>query len=236
MGDKGKDSQLVTEPTADILWVETTITADLKTLTDKLTQVDGLSVAERATSEPRIEASLRDQQEQLLLEVAEAAHHLHRNYQQYNDMLKIGQAPLPRELHKVATPAKPRGHLSGALTTQATLTVDCRESAAAQVRNLSNVLGHGDSNISVSVENWSRPDYEAPEISLYRIAFNVLDGSGGMDSSMAIAGWCAVSKYDKAAVDFLSASAKYGFDIAPYIFSAEVLLGDRGVSLGVMMP
>lgn len=151
-------------------------------------------------------------------------------------MKKSGQAPLPREPYKVATPAKARGHISGALTTMATLNVDYRESAAEQVRNLSNMLGYGDSNISVSVENWSRPDYEAPEISLYRIAFNVLDGSDGMGSSTAITGWCAVAKNDKATVNFLSASAKYGFDIAPYIFSAEVLLGDGGVKLGVMMP
>lgn len=118
----------------------------------------------------------------------------------------------------------------------ATLTVDCRESAAGQVHNLSNLLTHDDSYVSVSVENWSRPDYEAPEISLYRIIFTILDGLGGTGSSMAIAGWCAVAKNDKAIVEFLSASVKYGFDIAPYIFSAEVLLGDGGVSLGVVMP
>lgn len=225
------------ESTADsMLWVETTITTDLKALANKLTRVSGLSVAELGASDPRIEASLRDEQEQLLLEVAEAAHHLHRNYRQYNDMKKSGQAPLPREPYKVATPAKPRGHLSGTLTTMATLTVDCRESVAAQVHNLSNVLGYGGSNVSVSVEDWSRPDYEEPEISLYRIIFNMLDGSDGVGSSTAIAGWCAVAKNDKATVNFLSASAKYGFDITPYIFSAEVLLGDRGVSLGVMMP
>lgn len=224
------------KPTVDILWAETTITADLKALTNKLTRVSGLSIAELGTNDPRIKASLRDEQEALLLEVAEAAHHLHRNYRQYNDMLKIGQAPLPREPYKVATPAKPRGRLSGTLTTHVTLTVDCRESAEAQVYNLSNMLGHGGSNVSVSVENWSRPGYEAPEISLYRIIFNVLDGSDGMGSSTAIAGWCAVSKCDKAIVNFLSASAKYGFDIAPYIFSAEVLLGAGGVKLGVMMP
>lgn len=221
---------------ADILWVETNITADLKTLTNKLTRVSGLSVAELGANDPRIKASLRDEQEGLLLEVAEAAQHLHRNYRQYNDMLKIGQAPLPREPYRVAMPAKARGHLSGTLAIQATLTVDCRESAAEQVRNLSNMLGHGDSNVSASVEDWSRPSYELREISLYRIIFNMLDGSGGVGSSTAIAGWCAVAKNDKATVDFLSASAKYGFDIAPYIFSAEVLLGDRGVSLGVMMP
>lgn len=226
----------MTKPTVDILWAETTITADLKALTNKLTRVSGLSIAELGTNDPRIKASLRDEQEALLLEVAEAAHHLHRNYRQYNDMLKIGQAPLPREPYKVAAPAKPRGRLSGTLTTHVTLTVDCRESAEAQVYNLSNMLGHGGSNVSVSVENWSRPGYEAPEISLYRIIFNVLDGSDGMGSSTAIAGWCAVSKCDKAIVNFLSASAKYGFDIAPYIFSAEVLLGAGGVKLGVMMP
>lgn len=111
----------MTELTADILWAETTITADLKALTNKLTQVDGLSVAERAANDPRIEASLRDQQEQLLLEVAEAAHHLHRNYRQYNDMKKFGRAPLPSAPRKVATPAKPRGRLSGTLTTMATV-------------------------------------------------------------------------------------------------------------------
>lgn len=221
---------------ADILWVETNITADLKTLTNKLTRVSGLSVAELGANDPRIKASLRDEQEGLLLEVAEAAQHLHRNYRQYNDMKKFSRAPLSREPYKVATPAKPRGRLSETLTTMATLTVDCRESAAAQVRNLSNMLGHGDSNVSVSVEDWSRPSYELCEISLYRIIFNMLDGSGGVGSSTAIAGWCAVAKNDKATVDFLSASAKYGFDIAPYIFSAEVLLGDRGVSLGVMIP
>lgn len=226
----------MTEPTADILWVETTITADLKTLTDKLTQVDGLSVAERAANDPRIETSLRDKQEQLLLEVAEAAHHLHRNYRQYNDMKKSGQAPLPREPYRVAMPAKARGHLSGTLAIQATLTVDCRESAAEQVRNLSNVLGRGGSSVSVSVEDWSRPDYELREISLYRITFNTLDDSGSLGTSTVIAGWCAVAKNDKATVNFLSASAKYGFDIAPYIFSTEVLLGDGGVKLGVMMP
>ena len=225
------------ESTADsMLWVETTITADLKALANKLTRVSGLSVAELGANDPRIEASLRDEQEQLLLEVAEAAHHLHRNYRQYNDMKKSGQAPLPREPRKVSTPAKPRGHLSGTLTTMATLTVDCRESAAGQVHNLSNLLTHDDSYVSVSVENWSRPDYEAPEISLYRIVFNMFDSSGGMGSSTAITGWCAVAKNDKATVNFLSASAKYGFDIAPYIFSAEVLLGDGGVKLGVMMP
>lgn len=225
------------ESTADsMLWVETTITADLKALANKLTRVSGLSVAELGASDPRIEASLRDEQEQLLLEVAEAAHHLHRNYQQYNDMKKSGQAPLPRVPRKVATPAKSASRLSGTLATHVTLTVDCRESAAVHVHNLSNMLGHGGSNVSVSVENWSRPGYEAPEISLYRIIFNVLDGSDGMGSSTAIAGWCAVSKCDKAIVNFLSASAKYGFDIAPYIFSAEVLLGDGGVKLGVMMP
>lgn len=157
-------------------------------------------------------------------------------YRQYNEMKKSGQAPLPREPRKVSMPAKPRGHLSGTLTTMATLTVDCRESVAGQVHNLSNLLTHDDSYVSVSVENWSRPDYEAPEISLYRITFTMLDGLGGTGSSMAIAGWCAVAKNDKAIVEFLSASAKYGFDIAPYIFSAEVLLGDRGVSLGVVMP
>lgn len=227
----------MTEPTADdILWIETTITADLKALTNKLTRVSGLSIAELGTNDPRIKASLRDEQEALLLEVAEAAHHLHRNYRQYNDMLKIGQAPLPSAPRKVATPAKPRGCLSGTLTTMATLTADCRESVAAQVHNLSNVLGYGGSNVSVSVEDWSRPGYEEPEISLYRIVFNVLDGSDGMGSSTAIAGWCAVAKNDKATVNFLSASAKYGFDIAPYIFSAEVLLGDGGVKVGVMMP
>lgn len=226
----------MTEPTADILWAETTITADLKTLANKLTRVSGLSVAELSANDPRIETSLRDEQEQLLLEVAEAAHHLHRNYRQCNDMKKSGQAPLPREPYKVATPAKARGHLSETLTTMATLTVDCRESAAEQVHNLSNMLGCGDSNVSVSVENWSRPDYEAPEISLYRIIFTILDGLGGTGSSMAIAGWCAVAKNDKAIVEFLSASAKYGFDIAPYIFSAEVLLGDRGVSLDMLLP
>lgn len=227
----------MTEPTADdILWIETTITADLKALTNKLTRVSGLSIAELGTNDPRIKASLRDEQEALLLEVAEAAHHLHRNYRQYSDMLKIGQAPLPSAPRKVATPAKPRGRLSGTLTTMATLTVDCRESVAEQVHNLSNMLGYGDSNVSVSVEDWSRPGYEAPEISLYRIVFNVLDGSDGMGSSTAIAGWCAVAKNDKAIVELLSASAKYSFDIAPYIFSAEVLLGDGGVKLGVIMP
>lgn len=202
----------------------------------KLTRVSGLSISELGANDPRIKASLRDEQEALLLEVAAAAHHLHRNYRQYNDMLKIGQTPLPREPRKVSTPAKPRGRLSGTLTTMATLTVDCRESAAGQVHNLSSLLTHDDSYVSVSVEDWSRPGYEEPEISLYRIVFNVLDDSGDVGSSMAIAGWWAVAKNDKAIVEFLSASAKYGFDIAPYIFSAEVLLGDRGVSLDMLLP
>lgn len=216
----------------DVMWMEATIASDMKILSKKLDEVYGLNVAERCANDPKTEASLRAQQEKLLLEVAELSSHLHRNYRQYNDMLKLGRAPMPTEPHETARVGGTRkGGLIGNPATRVTLTVDCRESDG--IPGISNAFKTYSSNVFVCAEEWSRPEYENPEISLYKVTFAVLKGE---TDKRVVTGWCAVPKRNKVAVDFLTASAKYKFNIATYIVSVDTLSGDSGVSLDMLLP